>query len=508
VTAEPATDAATEWLLPVAERRHVAGNTVTPLVHGVTYFRRLCEVVEATTAGDRIYFTDWRGDPDERLDDDGPTVADLLCSAARRGVEVRGLLWRSHTDKVSFSAQENEHLGEQINKAGGEALLDQRVRRGGSHHQKLVVVRRRDRPEEDVAFVGGIDLSHGRRDDARHQGDPQTQPMDKRYGDRPPWHDAMVEVRGPGVCEVLETFVERWNDPTPLDHRNPYRRALQRAADMPRHPDSLPAPYDEPPASGPHTVQLLRTYAAKRPAFPFARRGERSIARAYARAFSRATSLVYVEDQYLWSELVAGALADALRREPRLRAVIVVPRYPDEDGLLSGPPNRYGQLRAIELLRSAGGDRVGIYDLQNDAGTPIYVHAKVCIVDDLWMTCGSDNFNRRSWTHDSEVTCAVVDATRDERAPADLTGRGLGARRLPRELRLALWSEHLGVPADDPRLLDPVSGQALWDAGSGRARSHRPRPVSRWQRWSVAPVYRMAYDPDGRPLSLRLRGGF
>jgi phosphatidylserine/phosphatidylglycerophosphate/cardiolipin synthase-like enzyme len=501
-------DPAAEWLLPAAERPHSTGNRVHPLVHGATYFQRLREVVEQTTAGDRIFFTDWRGDPDERLADHGPTVAALLCAAARRGVEVRGLLWRSHSDKTSFSAQENQQLGAELNEAGAEAVLDQRVRRGGSHHQKLVVVRRRGRPAEDVAFVGGIDLCHGRRDDERHLGDPQTQPMDKRYGDRPPWHDAMVEIRGPGVCLVLETFVERWNDPTPLDHRNPYRRALQRAARMPRHPDPLPTQLDPPPDCGPHTIQILRTYAAKRPPFPFARRGERSIARAYARAFARARSLVYVEDQYLWSELVAGALAEALRREPRLRAVIVVPRFPDEDGALSGPPNRYGQLRAMALLRAAGGDRVGVYDLVNEAGTPIYVHAKVCIVDDVWMTCGSDNFNRRSWTHDSEITCAVVDGTRDDRAPVDPAGDGLGARRLPRDLRLALWSEHLGVPADDPRLVDPEHGKALWDSESGRARRHEPDPVSALQRWWAAPLYRLAYDPDGRPLGRRIRGGF
>ena len=45
--------------------------------------------------------------------------------------------------------------------------------------------------------------------------------MDKRYGPRPPWHDAVLEIRGPAVADVLETFLQRWNDPTPLDHRNP-----------------------------------------------------------------------------------------------------------------------------------------------------------------------------------------------------------------------------------------------------------------------------------------------
>jgi len=40
------------------------------------------------------------------------------------------------------------------------------------------------------------------------------------------------------------------------------------------------------------------------------------------------------------------------------------------------------------------------------------VHAKACVVDDTWATIGSDNFNRRSWTHDSELSAVVVEPDR------------------------------------------------------------------------------------------------
>ena len=102
--------------------------------------------------------------------------------------------------------------------------------------------------------------------------------------------------------------------------------------------------------------------------FPFAPDGERSIARAYLKAFDRATSLVYVEDQYLWSGAAARFLGDRLRAEPRLHLVAVVPRYPDQDGLLSGPPYRIGQQQAIEQLTTAGGDRVAFFDLEAPSG--------------------------------------------------------------------------------------------------------------------------------------------
>ena len=88
-----------------------------------------------------------------------------------------------------------------------------------------------------------------------------------------------------------------------------------------------------------------------------------------------------------------------------------------------------------------------VFDVENHEGTPVYVHAKVCVVDDVWASVGSDNFNRRSWTHDSELSCAVLDDTRDERAPTDPAGLGDGARVFARDLRLRLCA---GAPGPAP----------------------------------------------------------
>ena len=111
-----------------------------PLIHGASYFARLHDELTALQPGDRVWFTDWRGDADERLLPDGPTIGDLLAGLARSGVEVRGLVWRSHGERVSapMSGRSNELLSRKINDAGGEVLLDQRVRLFGSHHQKIV----------------------------------------------------------------------------------------------------------------------------------------------------------------------------------------------------------------------------------------------------------------------------------------------------------------------------------------------------------------------------------
>jgi phosphatidylserine/phosphatidylglycerophosphate/cardiolipin synthase-like enzyme len=510
-------------------RAWTEGNRVGALVHGAEYYRRLLAALRTLRKGDLVAISDWRGDADQLLEGPGTELGKVLADLARQGVEVRVLLWRSHPSRAHFNEEQNLHLGEVVNQAGGEVLLDERVRGPGSQHQKLVLVRHRGREHEDVAFLGGIDLSHGRRDTERHLGDPQPVPMDRRYGPRPPWHDTQLEVRGPAVGDLWVTFRERWEDPTPLDHRNPWRARLTRRVGQPRHPSPLPELPHDPPPDGPHAVQVLRTYPAKRPRLPFAPNGERSIARAYRKVLWRARRLVYLEDQYLWSEDIATALAEALRRSPELRLLAVVPRYPDQDGRLTGPPNRIGQQAAIDLVRSAGGDRVAVYDLENEAGTPIYVHAKVCVVDDVWAAVGSDNLNRRSWTHDAELSAAVLDETRDRREPRDPAGLGDGARVFARDLRLRLWREHLGrEPGDDGDLLDPVRGFDAWReaaaaldawhreraAGTrtarppGQVREHHPGRVQPWAAWWAGPVYRTIVDPDGRPRRLRRAGRF
>ena len=507
-------DPATRWFLTADERGNPAthidrrrgsdlawtdGNRVEALIDGAAYYQRLFEVLRSLGPGDKLFFTDWRGDWDERLDGEGTEIGEVLASLARGGVDIRGLMWRSHPTRMHFSEQQNLELGRMVNAAGGEVLLDERVRVAGSHHQKLVVAERRG--AEDVAFVGGIDLCHGRRDDQRHLGDPQGISIGSRYGARPPWHDVQLQVVGPAVADLAWTFRERWMDPTPLDHRNPLRWAFARTARQPRRPQPLPPPAPEPARDGSRLVQVLRTYPAKRPPLPFAPRGERSIARAYMKAFSLARSLIYIEDQYLWSGVVGELLAEALRRNRELRVLIVVPPFPDRDGRVSGPPSRIGQIEALDRLRSAAADRVGVYHLVNDEGRPIYIHAKVCVVDDVWAIVGSDNMTIRSWTHDSELSCSIVDEVRDHREPSDPSGAGDGARAFARELRLRLWREHLGRD-DEAGLLDPREGLQAWrqaaDRSDSRVRLHRPEPVRSWQLAWARPAYRFVVDPDGR----------
>src|SRR3954469_19601820 len=376
-----------DWLLTKPERGNPAtrlderhpgdqawseGNLVRPLIHGATYFAELYERIEAPRAGDLLFFTDWQGDADERLTGEpGSEVAEVLGRADERGVDVRGLVWRSHSSAVGFTSDENLHLSRRLQARGVEVILDMRVRHGGSHHQKLVVIRHRDDPARDVAYVGGIDLCHSPRDDASHPRDARRpparphprEPLPEEYGAGPPWHDIQAAISGPAVHDVETVFRERWEDPTPLS-RNPLNVLRDRFGGIDLTPDPLPpqAPPPPPVEGGTHVVQLLRTYPNLRHGrdYPFARGGERSVARGYSKALLRARRLVYVEDQYLWGEHVGKVFTRVLREQPDLHVIAVVPLHPDLDGLQRAP-QLLGRARAMAEMTDAAPGRVAVY---------------------------------------------------------------------------------------------------------------------------------------------------
>ncbi|MFT4010760.1 MAG: phospholipase [Nocardioidaceae bacterium] len=537
---------ATRWFLSPEERGNEAtrlddahsglawstGNRARPLIHGSAYFAALHERIEATDRGDVILFTDWQGDADELLTGaPGSELVEVLGRALDRGVDVRALVWRSHSRLLGYSTESHHRLGELLQERGADIQLDMRVRPAGAHHQKFVVIRHARDATRDVAFVGGIDLCHGRRDDARHLGDPQAEEMASEYGPTPPWHDVQLELSGPAVYDVETVFRERWDDSGPRT-RNPIRRIQDavRGLDRPRRPLPPQQPPPPPVTGGDHAVQLLRTYPALGVgwSYDFAPQGERSVARGYTKALHQARSLIYLEDQFLWGREMSSHLVEALEEHPGLHLVAVLPRVPDQEGWFSRDPQSLGRLRAIERVLEAAPDRVAIYTPENHAGTPVYVHAKVCVMDDSWATVGSDNFCRRSWTNDSELSAAVIDLGAPD-------GEGY-----PRRLRLILAAEHLDRLDPDPAAgeldedllnqtmadcLDPgdmfavlaKSAQELEQWHRGGRRGARPpgrlRPLplpslSLPRRALAVPAYRYLHDPEGRPWRMRWRREF
>jgi len=99
----------------------------------------------------------------------------------------------------------------------------------------------------------------------------------------------------------------------------------------------------------------------------------------------------------------------------------------------------------------------------------LYVHAKIGIVDDRWLTIGSANLNAHSFFNDTEVNVHVCDP------------------ELARRTRLRLWSEHLELPEDaiagDPtdvvdRLWAPIARRQSECRRTGQHRDHRLRELT------------------------------
>jgi phosphatidylserine/phosphatidylglycerophosphate/cardiolipin synthase-like enzyme len=302
--------------------------------------------------------------------------------------------------------------------------LDAHERPMHCHHEKLVIV------DGEVAFVGGIDLTSyaGDRLDAR------THPARDGLG----WHDAATRIHGPAVADVAAHFRLRWQEVTG---------------------ERLPAA----PAPGPAgdvELQVVRTVPEK----TYARlpRGEFTILESYVRALRSARRLIYLENQFLWSPEIAGVLADKLRRPPddRFRLLILLPVKPN-----NGNEDTRGQLGVLAEADDGAGRFLACTLHQcGDGGRPVYVHAKVGIVDDAWLTVGSANLNEHSLFNDTEMNIVTHDP------------------ELARETRLALWAEHLDRPGaelggDPAGLVDglwrPLADEQLERRRDGRPHTHR-----------------------------------
>jgi phosphatidylserine/phosphatidylglycerophosphate/cardiolipin synthase-like enzyme len=161
-------------------------------------------------------------------------------------------------------------------------------------------------------------------------------------------------------------------------------------------------------------------------------------------------------------------------------------------------------------MRAAPG-RVAAYGLENDVGTPVYVHAKVCVIDDIWASTGSDNFNRRSWTHDSELSAVVLDEDYARDLRLTLAAEHLG--RLPEVSRRGLH-ETMAACVDPKGMFDAYAacaarlqswhdGGRVGDRPPGRLRPIPLPPLSRFTRmWAKVPLD-VVHDPDGRPGPIR-----
>ena len=216
---------------------------------------------------------------------------------------------------------------------------------------------------------------------------------------------------------------------------------------------------------------------------------------ATARRCDRAQDLVYLEDQYVWGHQIGEVFTETLRRHPDLHVVAVVPLFTDQDGFMARVPQQLGRARAMREMLEAAPGRVAVYGVENHEGTPVYVHAKVCVVDDTWASIGSDNFNRRSL--DPRLRALVRRGRRLRRGPQPLRAPAAAdpRRRAPRPVRSTTtrcsrsWPTASTDPACSrrtpraPRRLDAWhDGGRVGERPPGRLRRLEPPELNRLER--------------------------
>jgi phosphatidylserine/phosphatidylglycerophosphate/cardiolipin synthase-like enzyme len=379
------------------------GCSLEVLIDGETALPAIADAIAA--ASSHVHIAGWFASPDFELKrgNGASRLRDLLAEAAER-IPVRVLLWAgspapvfSPTRKTVREVRDELTSGTQI-----RCGLDAREHPIHCHHEKIVIA------DEETAFVGGIDLTElgGDRYDQPHH------PHREGLG----WHDAASRLRGPIVGDVAGHFALRWKEIT--------GEVLG------------PAPPAQHTRAGEQTVQLLRTIPQG--VYERVPLGDYRILEAYVRALRSAERLIYIENQFLWSPEIIEILAEKLADPPtpEFRIVVLLPVRPN-----NGADVTRGQAGELARVDDGAGRFVAcsIYarDVSGDP-TPVYVHSKICIVDDQWLTLGSANLNERSLFNDSEANVCCED------------------QALATALRERLWSEHLEMPIEQVRARDAV----------------------------------------------------
>jgi len=419
------------------------GCALEVLIDGADYLNAVADAILGAQRS--VWVTGWHLAPwFELVRGREPLVlGEALAEAAER-IDVRVLVWAGSPVPV-FHPTRHEVAGTVEELVRGTRIRcepDPREHPFHCHHEKTLVV------DQEVAFVGGIDLT----DLAGDRFDSPAHPARRRLG----WHDVATRLEGPAVADVAAHFRMRWREVT--------GEKLEAA----------PAPGP----AGEHTVQVVRTVSdGMYDALP---RGDFRILESYLRAIEGAERFVYLENQFLWSPEIVERLAAKLRRPPRdeFRLVIMLPSRAN-----NGQDDTSGQVAVLESADD-GADRLLVTTLRSLTGERddrLYVHAKVGIVDDRWLTVGSANLNAHSLFNDTEMNVVCDDPG------------------LARETRLRLWSEHLEVARDELDGVEPcVAVDELW----------RPIAMEQLRRRSAgeAPTHRLLALPGVSRRTRRLLG--
>lgn len=348
---------------------------------------------------------------------------------------------------------------------------------GATHHQKLVIVDGR------IAFVGGMDICSSRWDDRYHLNENRERvDIDgTAYGS---YHDIQSYHTGPVVKVLLDLFVQRW---------------LNSGGDALKFPttdgqitldtsQAIPLPA--------HQVAVSRTQAS----LPQARQKQiHEIRRLFIDAIMSAEKLIYLENQYFSSHAIYWALIARMTTpdRPRLQIIMILPdRLPFTEELFLGLP-QVKMLRSLQQVAEKTGHVLSVYStalVDEGRRKMTFIHSKLLLVDDRFLTVGSANATNRSMGLDTELNVSW-EAT-DPAAQTELVAAIRG-------VRASLLAEHAGLHGrGEEQRFEQVEDltrhlECLADDHEARLCRYQPDPSLQDSGWSEAlePIARVV-DPE------------
>lgn len=304
--------------------------------------------------------------------DIGKTFATTLAGRARAGVKVLILLdWAGSVPMERSLIDELEHAGCQVVRYHAPKWYHL-TRLNNRTHRKILVVDGR------IGFTGGVGIGD---EWTGHAQDPLH------------WRDTHFKIEGPVVAQMQAVFMVNWIKA---------RSSVEHTGDFfpPLHPvgDQRAQMFHSSPDEGSENIRLMYLLSI-----------------ASARRTLRLTQAYFVPD-----DLLVATLAKAARRGVRIE-VIMPGDQTDAPRVRQASRARWGP------LFQAG---VTLYEYQ-----PTTLHAKVMIVDDLWSSVGSTNFDNRAFRLNDEANLNLYDAP----FAAQMTRTFEADKRLCREITFAEW---------------------------------------------------------------------
>ncbi|CUA74327.1 Phospholipase D p2 [Rhizoctonia solani] len=384
-------------------------NTVKWHIDGHDYFWAMSEILDS--AQECIFILDWWLSPELYLrrppaDHYEWRLDRLLQRKAQQGVKVYVIVYKEVTQTMSMSSKHTKNALTELHPnimclrhpdhIGSDSNVE-----FWSHHEKVVVV------DNKRACIGGLDACFGRWDTHSHpladchptdfsrtlfpgQDYNNARVLDFQKVDnyasnqlslldtaRMPWHDVHMTLIGPVVLDIVQHFVERWNE---IKNRKYAKREDVDWLALPHDTDAEP---EQPVARHPHRerwhemgrrfkqkwqgedyppdeeeghspfgtcrVQVVRSVCD----WSHGVLTEDSVQKAYIQLITEANHFIYIENQFFISNtgnygpvknLIAKALVDrilnAANSGQKFKVIVVIPEVPgfagnikDENGI-------------------------------------------------------------------------------------------------------------------------------------------------------------------------------